>query len=313
MRRAAALLLAALLLTGCASFPSAGRAESGPQQMILATNLPEELARPLAEEFERRSGIWVTVRYGTSRQVMDLAREGQCDLLVGLGADTVEANRDLFSPLELGVEPASWVPTGSNWMPVFATRPVIIYNRNLVRSNPPDSYEDLLDPMWRGQIAIADPLQSDFSAMTLSVLGGENQSEIEARFSLFADNISVVLERSRDAVDEVVKGNACLAVVTTQMISDRAPGSVGTVYPGGDALVFTEAAAIPKSAANPDQALQMLEFLLQEDVQSYAAQLTDGISVLDSADLSMSYDSRRAGQNQWAVLDSWQQVWGDGR
>lgn len=307
--RAAALMLATILLTGCASRPSTPKAAPKPEQMILATNLSEETAQPLVSEFESRTGIWVTVRYGSSRQILDLAREGQCDLLLGLGADTLEANREIFTPLGLSVKPASWVSTGSNWVPVFATRAVIIYNRQLVQQNAPKDFEDLLDPMWRGQIAFADPKQSDFSAMTLTVLGGESQAEIENRLTRFAGNVGVLLDRSRYAVDEVVKGNACLAVVTSQMISDRPHGSVGTVHPEGGDMLFTEAAAIPKDAANSEQALKMLEFLLQEDVQDYAARNGDGISVLDEAGHSAGYDSRRAGQNLWAVLDSWEHAW----
>lgn len=313
MRRLFVIVICALLLSGCAL--SSEKADSDPHRIVvLATNLPEETVLPFAREFENRTGLWVTVRTGTAREVMDMARAGQCDLILGLGADTMEANRDIFRAVPYDAELASWVPTGSNWMPVLASRPVIIYNRNLVQNNPPEEFADLLDPIWSGQVAMADPEECDMAAMTLTLLGGDSQSEPEERFALLRDNIAALLSRTDDAVDEVAKGNASLAIVTSQMLSARPTGSLGKVYPGTDTMVFTQAAGIPVGASNPDDARRLLSYFLSEEVQNLAAERLDGISVLNvhSGDASVNvYDARRAGQHLWVVLEAWAAVWGD--
>lgn len=313
MRRLFALALCVIFLSGCAF--SSEKTESDPRRIVvLATNLPEKTVLPFASEFENRTGLWVTVRTGTAREVMDMARAGQCDLILGLGADTMEANREILRAVTYDAELAPWVPTGSNWMPVFASRPVMIYNRNLVQNNPPEEFTDLLDPMWSGQIAMADPGKCDMAAMTLTILGGDSQSELEGRFACLRDNVASLLSQTADAVDEVAKGNASLAIVTSQMLSDRPTGSLGKVFPGTDTMVFTQAAGIPVGASNPDDARKLLSFFLSEEVQSLAAERLDGISVLNvhSGDASVNvYDARWAGQHLWVVLEAWAAVWGD--
>lgn len=313
MRRLFAMILCALLLSGC-TLSSEKTREDVPHTVVLATNQPEETILPFICEFENRTGLWVTVRTGTAREVMDMARDGKCDLVLGLGADTMEANRDVFRALPHSAELAPWVPTGSNWMPVLATRPVIIYNRNLIQNNPPEEFTDLLDPMWSGQLAMGDPEKCDTAAMTLTILGGDNQSELEGRFARLRSNIAELLPQTRDAVDEVAKGNASLAIVTSQMLSTRPAGSLGKVYPGTDTMVITHAAGIPVGAANAEDAQTLLAFFLSEEVQSLTAEIFDGFSVLAvhcaDADVNV-YDARRAGQHLWVVLEAWSAVWED--
>lgn len=313
MRRLFAIVFCMLILSGCTISSEKTQADT-PRTVVLATSLPEEALLPLVSEFENRTGLWVTVHTGTARQLMDMARAGQCDLLLGLGADTMEANREVFRAVPSDAELAPWVPTGSNWMPVFASPALIIYNRNLVQNNPPKNFSDLLDTMWSGQIAMADPEQCDMAAMTLTILGVDSQSELEGSFSRLRGNIASLLPQTRDTVDEVAKGNASLSVVTSQMLVGRPGGSLGKVYPGEDTVVFTQAAGIPLSAANGEDAQTLLAFFLSEEVQNLAAERFDGISVLavHSADASVNvYDARRAGQHLWVVMEAWKAVWED--
>lgn len=314
MRKILTIITLAFFLTGCAlTHRNPEKPEVQVQRMVLATSLSERSVKPLVTEFENRTGIWVTVHSGSARNMLELARAGECDLLLGLGADTVEANREIFRAISVGPELADWVPTGNHWMPFFATRPVLIYNRNLVQNNPPAIIADLLDPMWREQIAFADPEQCDFSAMTLNVLAGGSQTAVEERLAQFVRNVNILLPQTRDAVNEVIRGNACVALVCEQMLSEHPALSLGIAYPPGDVQVFTEAAAIPMSARNEEAAIAMLNFLMQEDVQRYAQEHLGGYSVLDSLSEPdfkiVPFDSRKAGQQLWAILEAWNTAW----
>lgn len=314
MRKILAIMILVLFLPGCAALPrNPEKTGTEVQQLVLATSLPQRSVEPLVTEFENRTGIWVTVHSGSARNMLELARAGECDLLLGLGADTVEANREIFQAIPIGPELADWVPTGNHWMPFFATRPVLIYNRNLVQNNPPAEIADLLEPMWREQIAFADPRLCDFSAMTLNVLAGGSQTAVEERLAQFVKNVNILLPQTRDAVNEVARGNACIALVCEQMLSEHPALSMGIVYPPGDTQVFTEAAAIPMGAKNEEAALAMLDFLMQEDVQQYAQEHLGGYSVLESLSdpdrRIVPFDSRRAGQQLWAILEAWDTAW----
>lgn len=314
MRRILSLVLCVFFLSGCA-LSSEERHTPTHDSVVLATTQPEKTILPIVVEFENRTGIWVDVRTGNAGKIIELACSGECDLVLGPGADTMEANREIFRGLSVDAELASWVPTGSNWVSVFASRPVIIYNRNLVQNNPPERFDDLLSPMWSGQIALGDPEQCDVAAMTVTILGGENQSEMELRLEKLCNNVVTLLPQTRDAVDEVAKGNACLALVTSEMLAGRPVGSLGKVEPKGDTLIFAQAAGIPVEAKHPEEAEELLSYFLTPEVQAYASTPNDCISVLDALEYEnfTVFDSRHAGQYRWAVREAWLNVWEGGQ
>lgn len=284
-------------------------------EFVLASNLPESLVDDLVQEFENRTGIWVEVRYGTAQETIALAQAGECDLLLGPCVDTMEYHRDLFRPAAYHAELTNGIPRGGNWVPISFSNLTLIYNSHLIQKNAPTAFEDLLEPQWRGQIAIADPTSCDLAMSILSVLGGEDQSAIPQRLERFAANVSVMLPITRDGVDAVARGDVSMAVVTEDMLYRHISGIVSVVHPKEGRFQFFNGAAIPISSQNPEAAQKMIDFLLEADVQSYILDTFGTQSVLagltaESA-ISDTFNSRRAGQQQWLVLNAWESIWED--
>lgn len=286
--------------------------QSARGEFVMASNLPESLVDDLVQEFENRTGIWVDVHYGTAREVIALAQAGECDLLLGPCVDTMEYHRDLFRPVEIHAVLTDGIPRGRNWVPISFSNLALIYNSHLIQKNAPAAFEDLLESQWRGQIAIADPASCDLAVSILSILGGENQSAIPQRLEQFAANVSVVLPVTRDGVDAVARGDASMAVVTEDMLYRHISGIVTVVHPREGKFQFFNGAAIPASSRNHEAAQKMIDFLLKADVQSYIRDTFGTQSVLASltaeSAITETFDSRRAGQQQWLVLNSWESI-----
>lgn len=281
-------------------------------EFVVASNLPEFLVDDLAREFENRTGIWVEVRYGTAREMLNLAQKGECDLLLGPCADTMEYHRNVFRPVETSARFTRGIPVDSNWVPISFSNLVLIYNSHLIQKNAPSGFEDLLDPQWRGQIGFADPENCDLAASVLTIIGGGNQSMVSQRLETFVSNISVLLPITREGVDAVARGDASMAVVTEDMLYRHISGLVSIVYPKEGRYQFFDAAAIPVNSQNPQAAQTMIDFLLEADVQSHIRDTFGTYSVL--ADLTPEsmisdiYNSRREGQRMWIVLNTWASI-----
>ena len=157
MRRLAVFFAMLLLLTGCGSRNETdwdALAPAEEDRLVIYTSHAGSVYDSIVKEFEERTGIWVQVETGGTGEL--LARleeekdEPRCDLLFGGGADSLTARKDLFapyeSPLAEEVVPAFLCGDGS-WTPFSSLPMVLIYNPVLVRSNPPEGWESLLDPV----------------------------------------------------------------------------------------------------------------------------------------------------------------------
>ena len=167
-----------LFLSACgAGQPAASFAPAEEERLVVYTSHEETVYGPIIKEFEDRTGIWVQVENGGTGELLDrIAAEAEspsCDLLFGGGADTLRSRPELFepyvSPLTREVLPAFRCPDGT-WTAFSSLPVVLIYNPMLIRSNPPDSWQSLLDPAWRGKIAFASPAVSGSSYTALAAL-----------------------------------------------------------------------------------------------------------------------------------------------
>ena len=139
-------LLAFVLLSGCglSSEEKTLTAPADEQRLVIYTSHTESVYAPLIKEFEERTGIWVEIKTGGTLELIECIKENiankenaGCDLLFGGGADTLEANRELFTPYQ-----NEWSGTKECWTPFSYSPLVLIYNTKLVRNNPPTGWPD---------------------------------------------------------------------------------------------------------------------------------------------------------------------------
>lgn len=281
MKRWIAAIWSLLLLAGCGGNGTdwSGYAPPEAGRLTIYTSHKEAVYAPIIKEFEERTGLWVQVETGGTTELLSrIAEEAEtpaCDLLLGGGVDSLQANSELFEPytspgaelLDDGCRCENGVWTAFSLLPV-----VMIYNPVLVRTNPPESWESLLDPAWRGRIAFTRPLSSGsgFTALAalLQTLPGEPLSTLDA----FYENLGGrVLSDSGDAVVEVAEGNCTIGVTLeeTALKAVESHSDVALLYPKEGVVCLPDGMAVVKGAPHGDNARRFIDFCLGEDVQNY--------------------------------------------
>ena len=129
------------------------------------TSIAEKDGPTLAQDFEKRYGIKVNIWRASSTKVLQRAvTESQANRwdfdVVDISAPEMEALyrektlQEVHSAFHADLFPET-MPTHRGWAPQFLSVFVQAYNTNLVKkADLPKSYDDLLDPKWKGKLAV---------------------------------------------------------------------------------------------------------------------------------------------------------------
>lgn len=328
--RGLAALLAAALLSGCAPAGVEELTVPAPAQedrLVIYTSHKREVYDPIVREFEQRTGIWVQVETGGTAQLLErIAGEESpaCDLMFGGGVESLEASRGLFAPYDspLSEEIAEPCRCADGAWTAFSSLPVVlIYNTQLVRTNPPAGWASLLDPEWRGKIAFASPQVSGSGFTALATLVQALPGRTEELLSAFCANLDgAALEDSGDVVSQVADGSCYIGVTLeeTALRGVRAGYDVAMVYPEEGTSAVPDGMAVVAGCAHEENARKFIDFALGEDVQRYLVENCMRRSVRadlfrpeeETAGLRLSpYDLAWASARRGELLALWQTRW----
>lgn len=283
LRRRAVLVLAGwALVAGCGpdAPPEERRAvPAGP--VIVYSSVDDVFARPIAQRFQEETGIEV-------RLVPDTEETKSAGLLNRLIAEKGRPRADVFwsgdpvraavlkrhgvsapyrSPAAAGLPPAFSDPEG-HWTGFSARARVLVYNRDAVpEGQAPASVFDLVEPRFRGQACLANPLfgtTSMHAAALFEVLGEERA---RAFFNGFSANGGRILSSNGEVRRRVASGECAVGITDTDDANvARLEGKpVGIVFPdagGIGTLVVPNAAVLIAGAPHPEAGRRFIDFLL---------------------------------------------------
>ncbi len=260
------------------------------QQVIVYTSVDDIFARPVARNFEDRTGIRVHL-------VTDTEETKSTGLLNRLIAEKKRPVADVFwsgDPVRAAVlkkqgVSAPYISRASEGLPAkfsdpegywtaFSTRArVIIYNTDIIKTESrPLSVFDLNDPRFKGKACIANPLfgtTSMHAAALFQVLGEERAEKF---FNAFTANEGRILGSNGDVKDRVAAGECALGLTDTDdvnvAISERL--HVGFVFPdqkGMGTLLIPNCAVLIKGAPHLKEAQQFIDFLLSPETEEVLA------------------------------------------
>lgn len=262
------------------------KAPAEDKRLLIYTSHKEELWKPIVKEFEERTGIWVeVVSGGTNLLLEEIAEkkgEVDADLFFGGGVESLNAFSDYFIPYEAKgieeVEPQFRSATDV-WTPFSALPVVLIYNEKLLSPEELGSWKDVLDPKYKGKIAMANPAYSA-SAFT-GLLSFEKAVQEETDSTEDSDGDKEILPRIAKQLDgkeytdsgevpEAVADGSKLVGITLEetALKYMAKGeNIGIVYPKEGTTVVPDAGAILKGAKHLENAQKFLDFSISKDCQ----------------------------------------------
>jgi iron(III) transport system substrate-binding protein len=269
---------------------SAGCGSRGPQ-VVVYTSVDDEFVRPVAERFQKETGIQVNL-------VPDTEETKSTGLVNRLIAEKARPQADVFwsgdpvraallkakgvtapyhSPQAEGLPKLYSDPEG-HWTGFSARAKVLMYNKDLVKEGQePKSVRDLLDPRFRGMACLANPLfgtTSMYAAALFQVLGDDKAKQF---FEDFAANGGKVLSSNGEVKRRVAAGEFAVGLTDTDDYNEaRKEGKpVGVVYPDADeigTLIVPNCAVLIAGGPNLEHGKRFIDNLLRPETEQALAE-----------------------------------------
>jgi len=280
-------------------------------EVVVYTALDREFSEPVLDEFQRRTGIRVLVKYdvestktiGLVNAIIQERARPRCDVFwnneimhtlrldkLGLLA-AYPAGQAADYPLEYRSPSGSWYG--------FAARVrVLIVNTQLVPPQQrPHSIRDLIDPRWKGRVGVAKPLFGTTATHAAVLFADWGEDEAREFFLKLKDNAQV-LSGNKQVALSVARGELAFGLTDTDdaIIEQENGQSVEIIYPDQDegglgALFIPNTLAIIQDSPNRQAARQLVDYLLSPEVE---AQLAAGSSAQFPLNAACTAHSRAA-------------------
>jgi iron(III) transport system substrate-binding protein len=248
--------------------------------------IEDQALRPIVAAFRKKYPfIQMTYWRGGSEDIgVKLSAEMSAHRLVadvvegtGIGELAIKAGlaQPMWSPELAAIPEARHDPHGL-WMPTRMSYFGIAYNTKLV---PPDqapkTYEDLLDPKWKGRMAwpLAGGSGAELFVTNLRLAWGEEKAMAYLRRLSAQKIVNFGSGSARALVDRVIAGEYPIALAIFAhhpLISagKGAPSAAGLLAPVASAAGTV---AIPKGVRHPNAAMLLVDFLLSKEGQQVLA------------------------------------------
>ena len=248
----------------------------------------------LYEDFTQQTGLKVNrIEADADALIERIRSEGEfspADLLI-----TVDAGR-LWRAEQAGILAPVASPVLDERLPAHLRHPdglwfglstrarIIIYNKAEGLPQGLDTYADLADPAYRGEICMRSSSNIYNISLLSSIIAHQGAEAAEAWTKGVVANFAQDPQGNDTAMIEAVAAGQCrISVVNTYYLARYAGGdakakaifaAVGVIFPdqaGAGTHVNVSGAGLVKSAPNRDNAVRFLEYLTSESAQRYFA------------------------------------------
>jgi iron(III) transport system substrate-binding protein len=247
--------------------------------VTLYTTFAEKDQPALIKPFEAKYGVKVNVwRSGTDKVLQRTlteaaARKYDVDL-IHFGSPEMEAlSREkilqaVTSPVHKDLQPGS-VPAHREWAATLLSVWVQVYNTQIVRKQDlPKTYQDLLDPRWKGKLGI-EAKNQDWFASVVDVMGGGEKGLKFFRDLVAKNGISV---RTGHTLlnNMVIAGEVPLALTVYNYMPEQSKKKGAPIdwFALEPAVARSNAIGIARRAPHPGAALLFYEYMLGEGQRS---------------------------------------------
>jgi iron(III) transport system substrate-binding protein len=273
-----------LLISGIA-------AAATPPEVVVYTSVDDVFARPIAAEFERKTGIRVKL-------VTDTEETKSTGLLNRLILEKDRPQGDVFwsgdpvrsavlkkkgvsatylSPAAKGL-PKLYSDRSGHWTGFSARARVLLVNTEKMKGHPrPTSVLDLADPRYKALGCMANPLFGTTSMHAAALFESLGQKKAERLFQSISANGTKILSSNGEVRRRVVSGDCGFGLTDTddayEAVRDKKP--VAVVFPdskGMGTLIVPNAATLIEGAPNSDNGRKFVDFLLSPETEKKLAE-----------------------------------------
>lgn len=265
----------------------------GNDEIVVYSSRNEHLVKPLFDAFTEETGI--SIRYVTDQGGPLLARlkaEGartRADMLITVDAGNLwqAVNEGLLAPVASETlvtnVPAHLRDPDFRWFGLSVRARTIVYSTDRVDPSELSTYEALADPQWEGRVCLRTSRQvynQSLVAMMIARLGTERA---EAVVRGWVANLAAPPYTNDTRVMQAIMAGQCdVGIVNSYYfgrLEEADPGlSLALFWPNqaaeaGGVHVNVSGAGITRHARNPEQAVELLEWLSRPTAQEMFAGL----------------------------------------
>ena len=290
---AALALVPIIALSGCTT-----SSENSSESITIYSGRSEALISELLDTFTKETGIDVNVRYGDSAelaaQILEEGSNVQADVFFSQDAGALGAlakeglTKSLPSDITDLVD-ASYKSKDSQWVGVSGRARVLVVDPAKV-TELPTSYKDLMDPSWKGRIAIA-PTNASFQAFITAIRITEGAQAAKEFLDAMKEN-AVLFEKNGLILQAVEDGVVDAGLINHyywfELENEKGVGNMNSElvwFEDQDAGNLINVAGVATVSDNPS-ANVFVKWLLGETAQKYFVERTREYSLTGVPDVA---------------------------
>jgi iron(III) transport system substrate-binding protein len=267
---------------------------TGSADTLTVYSRDREIAEPLFERFEQKTGIEIRARWGDpidlADQIIEDGSASPADVYFGplsdaLGSLSAAGRLASLSAEQLDRVPGAYRSPDGTWAAISGRAHVVFYNRDtLSEDDLPDSIRGFTDPTWRGRIAW-DPTSRSLQAAVAAMRQVEGEAAARRWLEGIQANAPAAIQGAFPIVDVVAAGEiADVGFGSHFYLYDRqADGDAKNVAarfyggaPGGQLNV--DGVGIIKGTENEAAAIAFVDFMLsQTSKQNVEIPVVEGV------------------------------------
>jgi iron(III) transport system substrate-binding protein len=245
------------------------------------TLIVDQMARPAVDAFQKKYGIRVNyVRADTNDILVRLQNEAQAGKIQADLIDTTSGTPVLkrmgllekWLPDSAKTLPADYVDPEGYWIATSLYILTLGYNTDLVpKGTEPTSLKDLLDPKWKGKIAVSGSASSPgvggFVGFVLATMG--EQGGLDYLKALAKQQPAIIQVSTRQVLDQIIAGEYSVGL---QILNHHVAYSANRGAPAGWVKLDPAMAALlvlgVLKGPHPNAGKLLVDFLMSDDGQS---------------------------------------------
>ncbi|ABX42505.1 extracellular solute-binding protein [Lachnoclostridium phytofermentans] len=269
--------------------------EEEQEELVIYSSHPLDFLKPLIEEFESRTGIFVTVVSGGTGQLIDRIEEEQdnpnADILWGGTASILKPQMYLFEEYSCANEDViqKEFKNKEGAFTKFSDVPsVLMVNTDLIGNIKIDGYKDLLNPELKGKIAYCSPnvSSSAFEHLInmLYAMGDGNPEDGWNYVKLFCNNLDGnLLYSSTDVYRGVANGEFVVGLIFEEAAAALVANGehIKITYMEEGVLSTPDCVTIVKNSPHLKNARAFIDFATGYEVQTMITMELNRRSVRD--------------------------------
>jgi spermidine/putrescine-binding protein len=289
------VLLALILIGGCsAKTPSVPAASSNGRLNIYIWS--EYLPQEVIDEFQKRTGIAVTVdTYDSNETLMAKLASGVAGYDLVVPSDYIIQpliRQRLIQPLDksrlsniANLDPAflnqNFDPGNGYSLPYLWGTTGLAYNKKII-TTPLDSWDVLFDAKYSGRILMLNDMRECFTVALKKLGKSVNETDPDAlreAADLLKKQHALVRAYDSENFDKTLEGGDVVVAQgwngqMAKVVADQ-PDTFAYVLPKEGGTIWMDNVCIPTTARNPDAAYQFINYILEPQP---AAGIVNGVS-----------------------------------